>query len=157
MLSAPKPTVQLRPEWQPIQPPTVDDLVEEQEPEIEQPHQQIHLIEVAADQDEVEEEEGGDEGEEEEGGDEGEGAMQNLPNDQEGEDVMDHQGGDWDEEGVDEPPPPNIQPEDFDHPPWPPLPRQRLLGTAQCAVCTVGCPCIRFFWVFFWNLDSVLL
>ena len=45
------------------------------------------------------------------------------------EDVAeDHIEGDWGEEGVDAPPVPNIQPEDFDHPPWPPLPRQRLLG-----------------------------
>ena len=36
--------------------------------------------------------------------------------------------GDWEEPGVDEPPVPNIQPGQFTHPPWPPTPRQRLLG-----------------------------
>ena len=38
--------------------------------------------------------------------------------------------GAWDDddEGPGVPPPPNIQPEDFEHPPWPPAPRCRLLG-----------------------------
>ena len=36
--------------------------------------------------------------------------------------------GDWAEEGAEGPPIPNILPQDFEHPPWPPLPRKRLLG-----------------------------
>ena len=145
MLSARKPTLQLRPEWQPIKPLTIDDVVEEEDPEPEEPHRQIPLIEVGADQNDVEgdlddaDDRGGGEdpeaggGDVEEGGvgaeDEVEGAeAPDLHNDQEGEDGEDHQGGDWEEEGVDEPPLPNIRPQDFDHPPWPPRPRQRLLG-----------------------------
>ena len=36
--------------------------------------------------------------------------------------------GDWAEEGAEEPPLAQIPPQQFEHPPWPPLPRERLLG-----------------------------
>ena len=114
--------------------------VEEAEYNIEDAEREQEEGEVGAEDEAEEAEAGGGEVEEEEGEDDGEAAnetanaAQDLLEVEPGGD--DEDGGDWSDGDAEGPPLPDIPPQHFDHPPWPPLPRKRLLGTG-------GPPAIR--------------